>query len=197
MNRIKKLRERQNIGQKELAQKIGVTQQAISLYEKGQRKPKFETYIKLAKFFNVPVTYITGMSDVKDMKVYDNFENWLEHVAVEYSDSKGAKVARNEAMALAREITLKQFDALFKAVEYSDSVTNEKELEKLRDKISSSSEMSDVVFLTGSTFQLALKAKTGDGKAQKAYNQINKIINNYFGYDDEEEIYEIQGKDNK
>ena len=73
----------------------------------------------------------------------------------------------------------------------------EKELEKLRDKISSSSEMSDVVFLTGSTFQLALKAKTGDGKAQKAYNQINKIINNYFGYDDEEEIYEIQGKDNK
>ena len=46
LNRIKELRERRGIGQKELAEKIAVTQQTISLYEKGQREPKLRTWQK-------------------------------------------------------------------------------------------------------------------------------------------------------
>ncbi|NRO16930.1 helix-turn-helix transcriptional regulator [Lactobacillus helveticus] len=197
MNRIKELREHKGIGQKELAEKIGVTQQTISLYENSKREPKLATWQKLANFFNVPVTYIAGMSDIDSLKTYENFESWIKATAVDYSDSKGALVPYNEVKAFTRELTLKEFESLFKAVEHGDSVRNNKELENLRKKISSTAETADINFFTGSAFQLALKAKTGDGKAQKAYNQINKIINNYFGYDDEEKIYEIQGKDNK
>lgn len=61
MNRIKEIRERKGIGQKELAEKINTSQQAISLYETGKREPKLETWKKLANFFGVSVPYIQGI----------------------------------------------------------------------------------------------------------------------------------------
>lgn len=66
LNRIKELRERRGIGQKELAEKIGVTQQTISLYEKGQREPKLKTWQKIANFFEVSVPYIRGLTIRKE-----------------------------------------------------------------------------------------------------------------------------------
>ena len=60
MNRIKELRQSKGLTQAELAKKVGVTRQAVSLYEKGQIKPKIETRQKLAKYFGVSVTYIKG-----------------------------------------------------------------------------------------------------------------------------------------
>ena len=196
-NRLRKIREDKGLTLEEVGKGVGLATNTISRYETGKREPKLETWIKLAKFFNVPVTYITGMSDIDSLKTYENFESWIKSTAVDYSVSRGALVPHNEVKAFTRELTLKEFESLFKAVEHGDSVKNKEELENLCKKISSTAETADINFFTDRAFQLALKAKTGDGKAQKAYNQINKIINNYFGYDDEEEIYEIQGKDNK
>lgn len=70
MNRISELRKETNTSQTELAELLGVTRQAISLYEKwpdkGGREPKLETWQKLADFFGVYVGYIQGVSDVKN-----------------------------------------------------------------------------------------------------------------------------------
>ena len=63
-NRIKELREHKGIGQKELAEKIGVTQQTISLYEISKREPKLETWQKLASFFHVSVPYLQGFINI-------------------------------------------------------------------------------------------------------------------------------------
>lgn len=60
-NRIAKLRIDKNLSQSKLAEKTGLTRQAISLYEIGKREPKLETWIKLANFFNVPVSYLQGI----------------------------------------------------------------------------------------------------------------------------------------
>lgn len=60
MNRIKQEREQLGLGQKELAEEVGLTQQVISLYESEKRKPKLETYQKLANFFGVSVAYLRG-----------------------------------------------------------------------------------------------------------------------------------------
>ena len=60
MNRIKELRKRKGIEQKELAKSLGVTQQTISLYEKGSREPKLATWEKLADFFGVSLPFIQG-----------------------------------------------------------------------------------------------------------------------------------------
>ena len=59
-NRIKELRQSKGLSQSELAQKVGISNQAISHYETGKRYPKIEKWQKLADFFNVSVPYLQG-----------------------------------------------------------------------------------------------------------------------------------------
>ena len=46
MNRIKDLREDLDLKQSELAEKIGITQKAISNYETGKSEPSFDILFK-------------------------------------------------------------------------------------------------------------------------------------------------------
>lgn len=61
-NRIAELRKKKNLSQAQLAKETGLTRQAISLYETNRREPKLETWLKLAKFFGVSVSYLQGIS---------------------------------------------------------------------------------------------------------------------------------------
>lgn len=67
-NRLKELRQSKGLTQAELATKLGVTRQAVSLYEKGQIKPKIETLKKLADYFGVSVSYIKGEIDTEQLE---------------------------------------------------------------------------------------------------------------------------------
>lgn len=62
-NRIREIRLEKGISQQKLADEIGVTRQAISLFEKGDRDPKLETWIKLADYFGVSVGYLQGIEE--------------------------------------------------------------------------------------------------------------------------------------
>lgn len=64
-NRIAELRKEKHLTIQQLADEIGVANGTISRYEKGSREPKLETWMKLAEFFNVPTSYLTGVSDDK------------------------------------------------------------------------------------------------------------------------------------
>ena len=66
MNRIKEIRQEKNLSQTDIAKALGVTRQAISLYEKGDREPKLETWQKLADFFDVSVSYLQGIGTIRD-----------------------------------------------------------------------------------------------------------------------------------
>jgi len=60
MDKIKigeKLRElRGTKSQREVAEAVGVTAMAVSLYESGERIPRDEVKMKLAKYYGVPVS---------------------------------------------------------------------------------------------------------------------------------------------
>lgn len=60
MNRIKELRQKNNLTLRGLGQKVDLSKGAISRYENGVRKPKPETWRALADFFNVSVPYLKG-----------------------------------------------------------------------------------------------------------------------------------------
>lgn len=66
--RLKQLREEHKITQKELAEKINLTQSTIAHYEKGRKLPTIETLILLADFFKVSADYLLGLTDIKNGK---------------------------------------------------------------------------------------------------------------------------------
>ena len=63
MNRLKELRQKNNLTLKELGQKIGMANNTLSQYETGKREPKLETWQALANFFDVTVPYLQGIDD--------------------------------------------------------------------------------------------------------------------------------------
>ena len=59
-NRIAELRKNKKASQEDVAKALGITRQAISLYERGEHEPKLETWQRLADYFHVPVSYLKG-----------------------------------------------------------------------------------------------------------------------------------------
>lgn len=59
-NRIKELRQNRKLSQNDIAKLLGVTRQAISLYEQGKRQLNKNNIDTLANYFNVSVPYLKG-----------------------------------------------------------------------------------------------------------------------------------------
>lgn len=63
--RIRDLREDSDKKQTELAEYLGTTAQYYGLYEKGANEISFERAILLAKYYNVSLDYIAGLTNNK------------------------------------------------------------------------------------------------------------------------------------
>lgn len=57
---LKYLRQRENLSQRELASRLGMSAGAIGMYESGKRHPKFEDEEAIADFFNVDLNTLRG-----------------------------------------------------------------------------------------------------------------------------------------
>lgn len=60
---IRNYRKKSNMSQDELAEKLGVSRQSISLWETGQTQPTIDNIIALAKIFNISSDMLLGSSD--------------------------------------------------------------------------------------------------------------------------------------
>lgn len=63
--RIRDLREDSDTTQTEIADYLGMKQPQYSRYETGLRDVPVDILIKLAKYYNVSVDYILGITDKK------------------------------------------------------------------------------------------------------------------------------------
>ncbi len=63
---IRKLRKENNMSQDELAEKLGVSRQSVSLWETDQTQPTIENIIALTKIFNVSSDVILGKNDIPE-----------------------------------------------------------------------------------------------------------------------------------
>ena len=64
--RIRALREDNDYNQTIVAKAIHVAQTTYSDYEKGKVRIPIESLIELAKFYDVDINYISGVSDIKN-----------------------------------------------------------------------------------------------------------------------------------
>lgn len=63
---IKQLREEKGLSQKDVAEYLGITRQAIASYELAKREPDYEILYKLADYFGVSADYLLGRSSCRD-----------------------------------------------------------------------------------------------------------------------------------
>jgi len=61
--RLKILRKNKGITQKDLADILGVRKASVSLYETDKYDPADAIKIKIAKYFNISMDYLTGVID--------------------------------------------------------------------------------------------------------------------------------------
>lgn len=71
MNRIRKLRKEKKLTLRQLSQELAkqdykISADALSKYERGEREPKLDAWQKLSDFFNVPPSYLQGLSNDKN-----------------------------------------------------------------------------------------------------------------------------------
>lgn len=83
MNRLKELREKNNLTLRALGQEVKMSSSRLSQYETGKREPKIETWEKLASFFQVPTSYLMGLSD--DIEGWDE---WAKNIGYSVNQIK-------------------------------------------------------------------------------------------------------------
>ena len=64
--RIRELREDNDFNQTEIAEILNVGQKTYSDYELGKTRIPIDSIIKLAKYYNVSLDYICGVSNIKN-----------------------------------------------------------------------------------------------------------------------------------
>ena len=62
MNKVRELRIKKGIPQKDLAITLGVSQASVSDWEKNKKNPRGENLAKLAEYFGVDEDYILGVN---------------------------------------------------------------------------------------------------------------------------------------
>lgn len=63
-NRLYELRKANNLSQEELAEKIGVSRQAVSKWERSESSPDIDNLIELAKIYNISLDELINGDDV-------------------------------------------------------------------------------------------------------------------------------------
>ena len=64
-SRIFKLRTQKNLTQKKVADDIGIAPRTYSDYESGRCKIPLDVLISLARYYDVDLNYITGVSNIR------------------------------------------------------------------------------------------------------------------------------------
>ncbi len=69
--KLKQLRKREHLTQKQLAERIGVAKSIISYYESGHRYPSYDVLVKIARVFHVTTDYLLDMEKRRMLDVSD------------------------------------------------------------------------------------------------------------------------------
>ena len=62
--RLKDLREDKDLNQTEIGKVLGTSQKQYSRWETGETEIPFHNVIKLAKFYNITIDYIAGITNI-------------------------------------------------------------------------------------------------------------------------------------
>lgn len=70
INRLRTLRQSKGLTLDGIEKATGINRGTYSNYERGKTYPKFETWQKLADYFEVPIPYLMGIGEKATMTIY-------------------------------------------------------------------------------------------------------------------------------
>lgn len=106
--RLKELRKEKGLNQIEIANYFGTSQPAYQAWESGRRTPAQKSLEKLAKFFNVSVSYLLGETSIRNFSELTT-PNEQSHAPSEPTIGERLKSARKEA-GLSQEEVAEHFN---------------------------------------------------------------------------------------
>jgi len=151
MNRIRELRKKMDMTQKELAKHLQIADSTLSYWEIGRYEPDNEALMKLSRFFNVPIDYILG----------GDFTRWdIDGNRMPYPD------ADTTSRLAGSDISVSESEAPYKKFNRSDNFI---EPPTIDNQLSASAGLS-----TPDTIKPATPSNTTYGlrNAQAAFNRI-------------------------
>lgn len=96
--RLKELREKNEMTQKDLAKILKITRQAVGNYEQGTRFPKDEKLlIKLADLFDVSLDYLLGRMSTEKNNISVDL---IDKIIIEYINERKENYYTDRTMAL-------------------------------------------------------------------------------------------------
>ena len=93
---IRRLREARGWYQEELAQKLGVSQKAVSAWEKGRTMPRLPMLIKMSEVFNCKISEITDEPDleIREKKIINEESNQIAMEALMFMQNRSKDFER-------------------------------------------------------------------------------------------------------
>ena len=90
-DRLRQLRKERKLTQTEVGKAIGVTAGSVSKFETGLKPASRETVERAANFFEVPIDFILGRSDSREVnedfsKKYHGIKSRLEQLPEEHQE---------------------------------------------------------------------------------------------------------------
>lgn len=176
MNRIKELREKKGMSidqlSKELKKKgVSISPASISKYEREERKPKIDKWIQLANFFDVPVSYLQGLTiSPYSIGSNDSFDQFTFDYGLIADEVNVDKIPKQERENISEALTkfkmlvayLVEAKTNYKSAEYKQYLDTVLEL---------------VDFLTASIFNDNI---VNESQRQKVMRSINQEIGNFY-----------------
>lgn len=83
--KLRTLRKKQGVKQSYIAKAIGVKEATISAYEKGTRKPSFDTLLKIANLYGVSIDYLVG-NEYENANVFSHLHGWQREFLTEVAN---------------------------------------------------------------------------------------------------------------
>ena len=99
--RLKNLRKKAHLTQTDVAEKLGISQQAYASWERGVKKPTQDNLVKIAQVLNASVDYLVGNSEEKSDGL-DNIELLFRMNSKGLTDEE-KKIFKNELIEFMKE----------------------------------------------------------------------------------------------
>lgn len=125
MDRLKSERIKNKKTQKDIADYLGMTKQAVQRYESGLSTPKLQTWIKLADYFDVDVAYLQGVQKYRNSEARQSEADALDNLLIDQNNDidYGDFIKRLNEIGIdsEREILQETLDNIPKTFQISDN----------------------------------------------------------------------------